>query len=285
VNLPYHFPTPRAFMHFASQGLQQILARLGPLAARRIAGLGIAAPFELWKWEEEIGAPHEVMEAWKGFNLSEELKTHFDWPILPCNDATAACAAELFYGRGQQLRDFAYVYVGYFIGGGLVINGQLYQGPTGNAGAIGSLPVAGHGGQGEQLIRQASLYRLEQALVASGLDPSFLWHEAQNWSAASDTLDQWTLTAARGIALACTSIASVVDTPAIVIDGSMPEHVRKTLVDRVKAELQHINMDGISPFEVSEGSIGVDARALGAASLPLFANFMINRDVLFRDGT
>ena len=42
-------------------------------------------------------------------------------------------------------------------------------------------------------------------------------------------------------------------------------------------------MQGISPFTVIEGTIGADARAMGAASLPLFANFIINRNVLFKE--
>jgi hypothetical protein len=42
-------------------------------------------------------------------------------------------------------------------------------------------------------------------------------------------------------------------------------------------------MQGISTFAVEEGGIGADARAMGAASLPLFANFIIDRDVLFKE--
>ena len=40
---------------------------------------------------------------------------------------------------------------------------------------------------------------------------------------------------------------------------------------------------GITPFAVEEGTIGADARAMGAASLALLANFIIDRDVLFKD--
>ena len=47
--------------------------------------------------------------------------------------------------------------------------------------------------------------------------------------------------------------------------------------------MTRVNMQGISPFPVIEGSIGADARAMGAASLPLFDNFIINRNVLFKE--
>lgn len=283
VHMPYHFPTPKAFMGFAAEGLRALTQRLGPIGLRRVAGLGIAAPFELWKWEEETGAPHDVMEAWKDFNLTAEIMALCDWPVMPCNDATAACAAERLFGTGRQYRDFAYIYVGYFAGGGLVLNGQLHQGPTGNAAAFGSMPVPKAGGGSEQLIHSASLYRLERALAAAGRSPELMWQAGDDWSAAEEQVAPWIAQAARGLASAAASIACVVDCPAVIIDGAMPPAVRRRLVEATRAEALRINMDGITPFAIEEGAIGIDARALGAASLPLFANFMADRDVLFKD--
>ncbi len=285
VHMPYHFPTPKNFLRFARKGLEELKTALGPLFLRRVAGLGIASPFELWKWEEEIGAPHDAMEAWKDFDLPAEVAALCEWPVLTCNDATAACAAELFFGRGRHHRDFAYIYVGYFIGGGLVINGYLQQGPSGNAGAFGSIPVPRASGGSEQLIRSASLYLLENELRSEGLKPDIMWQSARDWGATEPCLTRWINGAARGIALAAASIASVLDCPQIFVDGAMPDDVRDRLVAAVKQALKRINLDGISSFAIEAGSIGVDARAMGAASLPLFANYMIDRDVLFKETT
>jgi predicted NBD/HSP70 family sugar kinase len=283
VHMPYHFPTPKEFLGFAKAGLTAITDRLGPLFRRRVAGLGIAAPFELWKWEEETGAPHAVLEAWKDFNLTAEIMALCDWPVIPCNDATAACAAELLFGTGRQYREFAYLYVGYFAGGGLVLNGQLHQGPTGNAAAFGSLPVPRAAGGSEQLIHSASLYLLERALASAGLEPGLMWKPGDDWAAAEAQVGPWIARAAKGLASAAASIASVVDCPAVIIDGAMPPAIRRRLVEATRAESHRINMDGITPFAIEEGAIGVDARALGAASLPLFANFMADHDVLFKE--
>ncbi len=285
VQMPYHFPSPRQFLGFAKKGLAEIKDKLGPLFLRRVAGLGIAAPFELWKWEEEIGAPHEVMEAWKDFNLTAEIMTLCDWPVLSCNDGTAACAAELFFGTGRQYRDFASLYVGYFAGGGLVLNGQVYQGPTGNAGAFGSIPVPSPRGGSEQLIRSASLFLLERALHDAGIAPDLLWQQRDDWSAAEPHVEAWITRAAQGLATAVVSIASVVDCPAIIIDGAMPATVRKRLVQATRLAAKSVNMDGITPFAIEEGVMGIDARAMGAASLPLSANFMADRAVLFKDAS
>ena len=47
-------------------------ALLGERAAR-IAGLGLAMPFELWSWAEEIGAPEAEMAAWRRTDIRAEL--------------------------------------------------------------------------------------------------------------------------------------------------------------------------------------------------------------------
>jgi predicted NBD/HSP70 family sugar kinase len=188
----------------------------------------------------------------------------------------------LLLGQGRQHRDFAYFYVGYFIGGGVVLNGHLYDGPTGNAGAFASMPVAKPDGSLEQLVRSASFYLLERDLRRNGLDESMLWKSADDWSAAGDTLSAWIERAAHGLTRAAVSVASVIEPAAIIIDGAMPPVVRHALVTAVRKRMAEFNREGLSPFEVMEGSIGINARAMGAASLPLFANFMVDQDILFK---
>jgi predicted NBD/HSP70 family sugar kinase/biotin operon repressor len=282
VHHPYHFPTPEEFMRFAKLGIDELLADLSPRQRQKISGMGVAAPFDIWKWEEEAGASASVMEAWKRFDLFAELAAICPWPVIPCNDATAACAAELLLGRGRQFRDFAYFYVGYFIGGGIVMNGHVFNGPKGNAGAFGSIPVQRSSGGTEQLIRSASLYLLERYLRDEGSDAGMLWQNDDDWSRIGVGLERWVDTAARGIAQASAAIAAVNDPAAIIIDGAMPPHVRAQLVSAVRSHMARVNTDGINPFVIAEGTIGIQARALGAASLPLFANFMVDREVLLK---
>jgi predicted NBD/HSP70 family sugar kinase len=275
LHQPYDFPTPKQFMRFAEKSLGKLTDVLNETARKRVAGVGVAAPFDLWKWEEEAGAPPKVLEAWKDFDLASEISSISPWPVHFCNDATAACAAEQFFGHGKQLKDYAYFYVGYFVGGGIVIDGHLHQGRGGNAGALGSIPVRGVGGKSEQLIRQASLSRLERDLREHGVDPSILFYAGADWSGLGAHLTKWIGHAARGLAQAATSLAATLECKAVIIDGSMPADVRKRLVDATRLALAEVNLDGITPFEIEEGSIGFAARALGGASLPLSANFLL----------
>jgi predicted NBD/HSP70 family sugar kinase len=278
------YPTPTGVRDFVSRGVADLTASMEPAEIARIAGLGIAAPFELWNWEEQIGAPHDVLDQWRTFDLKEAVAGICPWPVVFCNDATAATAAEMFLGAGARLLDFIYFFVGSFIGGGVVLNGHLHVGRTGNAGAFGSMPVAPlSGGPVQPLIRSASIYLLAHMLTESGRDSSVLWRTPHDWGDVGPALDVWIEQVAEGIASAAIAAIAVVDAPHVVIDGAFPPAVRSRIVERVGAIHAGFDRRGLSPVAFHEGGIGTGARAIGAASLPLMSNFALDPGVLFKD--
>src|SRR5262245_45062728 len=272
----YRYPEPGPTLAFVRQGLKELQRDLKPPQRARISGLGIATPFELWNWEKEIGAPRDVLQVWRTFDLVGEVTKLSSWPVQLCNDATAACAAELSFGIGSRYRDFVYFFIGSFIGGGIVLNGMLYQGRTGNAGALGSMPVSGEGPLGVlQLIRSASLYRLEQMIGNQGRDPSMLWKTPQDWGGIGQPLDAWIKDSSIHLAQAIVAAVSVVDFEAAIIDAACPPDVRTRLVERTRTQVAQLDQQGLSAFSIVEGTIGGDARAIGGASLPLLSNFAV----------
>jgi len=281
----YRYPTPSGTIGLFTEGYESVTRSLKPGQRARICGLGIAAPFEIWNWEAEIGAPHEVLQEWRGFDIEEEIARTFRGPVHLCNDATAACAAELIFGNGSRFRDYVYFFVGSFVGGGIVLNGSLFQGRNGNAGALGSMVVPAKGATGgvQQLIRSASIYVLEKKLAEFGLDPMVLWQSPNDWIELGEPLDEWIEDAATSLAIAALSAAAVVDCEAVIIDGAFPAAVRSRLAAAVRDKLDGLDRQGVSPFAVAEGTIGGDARVMGGASVPLIANFAIDRDVLFKE--
>lgn len=276
------YPTPDGVMEFVETGIARIVASLSPAEVERICGLGIAAPFELWNWEHQIGAPRAVLDQWRTFDLRERIARVCSWPVFFCNDATAACGAELMIGNPRHFTDFLYFFIGSFIGGGVVLNGNLHLGSSGNAGALGSMPVAAEDGV-QQLIRSASLYLLANRLADAGRDPSPLWRSPDEWGDLGAALDGWIEEAAAGIAFAVVASASVIDFPAVIVDGALPAAVRSRIVERVNAEVDRFDRQGLSPISAYEGSIGSGARAIGGACLPLLANFARDREVLFKE--
>ena len=73
----------------------------------------------------------------------------------------------MVFGPQDGPRDFLYFYVGFFIGGGVVLNGSVFSG-RGNSGALGPLPVPTTGAEVRPLIDVASLCVLERRLVEAG---------------------------------------------------------------------------------------------------------------------
>src|SRR5262245_36464465 len=272
----YRYPEPDKTLAFVRYGIAALERDLKPPQRTRISGLGIATPFELWNWEKEIGAPRDVLQIWQAFDLVGEVAKLSSWPVQLCNDATAACAAELSFGIGSRYRDFVYFFIGSFVGGGVVLNGMLYQGRTGNAGALGSMPVSGEGPLGVlQLIRSASLYRLEQLIGNQGRDPSMLWKTPQDWDGIGQPLDAWIKDSSIHLAQAIVSSVSVIDFEAVIIDAACPPDVRTRLVERTRTQVAQLDQQGLSAFSIVEGTIGGDARAIGGASLPLLSNFAV----------
>jgi predicted NBD/HSP70 family sugar kinase len=192
------------------------------------------------------------------------------------NDATAACQAEHTYGRGREFRDYAYFFIGAYIGGGIVLNNSVFEGRQGNAGALGSLRSIGPNGESMQLVDMASIHQLELRLREVDLDPQQLWTDPESWHSLSRYVDPWLGQTAQELAKAALSTCSVIDFEAILIDGAFPASVRVDLVNRVRRYVMTQDTSGLIQPRIEAGSIGGKARAIGAAARPIGAQFMLN---------
>jgi predicted NBD/HSP70 family sugar kinase len=272
----YSHPTPHLILEFLKSGLAELTKRLSPAGRQRLAGIGVAMPWQIWNWHDLFGAPAEDLQLWHDFDIAKEISDFTDLPVYLENDATAACRAEHIYGRGRAFRDFAYFYVGSFVGGGIVLNHSVFEGRFGNAGAFGPLPAFGPDGRPCQLLDVASIYRLEAALRRSGFDPAQLWGQPQNWSGFGDILEDWLDLCAKELARAALTVAAVIDMEAVLVDGAFPPDVRAKLVSRMREAMKGLDSRGIVMPELGEGQVGGDARALGAACGPVFSRYLLN---------
>lgn len=284
----YAYPTPDGIRSFAREGIADILNSVPESLTNRIAGLGIAAPYEMWTWHEEIGAPKDEIDAWRTVDIRADIAGVCPWPVYFANDITAACAAELMFGQGGDHIDYLYVFIGSFIGGGLVLDGHLFPGRSKNAGALGSMPAypgAAHAGaRGLQLMNVASIYVLERKLMAADRNADILWQSPDDWGDdLGPALEEWIDEVAEGLAYAIVAAIAVIDVETVIIDGAFPVWVRATIIERTQSALGRINRQGLSAFRLIPGSIGNAARAMGGASLPLLANFTQDREVLFKE--
>jgi glucokinase len=79
--------------------------------------------------------------AWRDFPLKERLENEFNLPVVVDNDAKAFALAEARFGAGRGAKTLLGMIISTGIGGGIVHNGQLWHGASGNAGHIGHVIV------------------------------------------------------------------------------------------------------------------------------------------------
>jgi len=102
-------PTPERVVAFAISAMGDLTLKLPPDQRARIAGLGIALPFQLWDWAEaqdphtqdpqrhdpkthraETQSPEAAaLNSWKNRDIGAEIAQHCDFPVFTCNDASA----------------------------------------------------------------------------------------------------------------------------------------------------------------------------------------------------
>ena len=278
----YRYPSPNAIVAFAAAALPKALAELTPTERDRVSGIGIAMPFQLWSWVQALGAPQSEMDAWRDHDMQAEISALTGLPVYLQNDATSACGAELVFGSGEKPKDFLYFYFGTFIGGGLVLNGQLFLGRSGNAAGVGPLPVQGKGQQLERLFAAASMSKLADAMEAAGEPSDYLWERPDHWTVSPQILSDWMDSAANGLAWAALTAATLLEIEAVMIDGWMPAEVRAEITRRTQTALLALDLDGIDPPAIREGTLGPDARALGAAAIPLSQRYLIDQNAAGR---
>lgn len=88
-------------------------------------------------------SPH--LPGWQDVPLKEIVQKKYGVDIFLLNDASAAALGEHRYGAGRGVNNLVLLTIGTGIGGGVIINGHLYQGVSGSAGEIGHMTIDLHG--------------------------------------------------------------------------------------------------------------------------------------------
>jgi glucokinase len=128
-----------------SEGIRQQIIRAVPelLAQSKIrrddlqgVGIGFGGPVD--DNTHTIIKSHQI-EGWDDFPLEKWLSELLGMPAILGNDADVAGLAEALFGAGKGLSPIFYITIGSGIGGGLIINGEIYRGCGRGAAEIGHL--------------------------------------------------------------------------------------------------------------------------------------------------
>ena len=218
-----------------------------------------------------MGAPN--LPSLINFDLKGELQRRFGWPIVLENDANGAAMGEMWLGAARGCDDVVSVTLGTGVGGGVILNGELWRGSHGSAGEIGHTTVdpfsglkckCGNTGCLELFASATAIVRMAREV---GLDKS----TAVEVYEAGRNGDERALSVFKrfgmylGIGLA--SLMSLIDPQIIVISGGAvngwdlfaPEMYRQVEERAFRATAQQV--------KIARAECGDDAGLLGAARL------------------
>lgn len=88
-----------------------------------------------------IGASPNIPD-WPGTAIGPHLREHLNLPVFVDNDANAMALAELRFGAAKRFKSVICVTVGTGIGGGIIIDGELWRGASFSAGELGHMTVS-----------------------------------------------------------------------------------------------------------------------------------------------
>ena len=160
------------------EGIRRQIIRVVPellakssLDRSQIKGVGIGFGGPVDDHTHTIIKSHQI-EGWDNFPLEKWLSDLLDMPAVLGNDADVAGLAEALFGAGKGFSPVFYITIGSGIGGGLIINGEIYRGCGRGAAEIGhlrALVVKGFSG--------FSLRHMPLEAIASGwgIENNFRW--------------------------------------------------------------------------------------------------------------
>ncbi len=282
------FPLPEEAVELTLSAIDALLKAVPRAVSQRVAGLGVAMPYNMGSWRRELDIPDATYEAWNDFDIAATLAERTGLPVCVENDGTAAAVAELFNGLGREIDSFVYLFIGTAIGGGVVLDGDYRRGETGNAGDFGLMSVAPSrlssaprpDGPYDILLTRASISSLirhlggHRATVGSAAD----------LGAAIDSrpalVEEWIEDCVDALVVPILSAARILDVGVVVLDSALPRRLHDDLIGRLRAALAAAGPESRRPSRVLVGKVGHEAAAIGAAILPLHLNFSPNRNLL-----
>jgi glucokinase len=256
-----------------------------PLQFREIKGIGVGSAGQIDPWSGTVLSATPNLPGWGGMPLAELVRGAFGLPVCVDNDANAAAWGEKQFGAGQGVAHLICITIGTGIGGGLIVDGQLYHGATGVAGEIGHLTVnldgppcnCGSFGCLEAYAAAPAIVARAQKAVRAGAETALTQVNklgditvpliAQAAAKGDPLASQIMQETGRYIGAGLAGLVNVLNPERIVIGGGVAQagdSLLKPIERTVRARAMPIAAEVL---QVVQAQLGEDAGVIGAAAL------------------
>lgn len=281
IGINLNFPTPDEAVDLISENVQKLIELEGiDLDLIWGVGVGLPGPLVISKGSIVTNVVNpQFFEGWDHVPVVEILEKKLGLPVILENNASSAAIGERWYGEGKHIDNFFYIAFGAGLGGGVFINGQLHSGASGNAGELGYFPLSIDEYASEEfekphlgmLFNLPLLYRElnEKGFNVENPKDLDLLLENQN-----PLLLNWLDNGANELAPMILAIEYLIDPEVIFIGGRLSDKVLSYLIVKLQANLPSLRIQKkTSSPDIRQSTAGVEATALGAATLPLYTSF------------
>ena len=281
----------------ADRGVEAVIERVArcvkeavdecDLELSQIRGIGIGAPGAV---DSEAGrvifAPN--LPGWKDVPLKKNLEKLLNVPVFLGNDCNVCTLGVFDQEYKAKPRDLIGIFIGTGIGGGLILNGDLYHGHNLTAGEIGHMvievngPKCGCGNRGcfEALASRTAIFREVQAAVKGGQETlltDMLGKDLSDMRSGDlrkairrgDKLATKVVeTAAEFAGIGVANLINVLNPEIVVVGGGVIEALADEMMPTlIKAAKEHVMPGTMSGIEIKASKLGDNAGITGAAVL------------------
>jgi glucokinase len=257
------------------------------LTLKQVAGIGIGAPGAVdFAAGTVIFAPN--MEGWKDVPLKKDLEKHLGVPVFVENDCNIATLGVFVSELKSKPRSMVGIFVGTGIGGGLVINGDLYSGSCHTAGEIGHMvvdingPKCGCGNKGclEALASRTAIFQQIKAGVKDGqktILTDMLGPELEDLRSGDlrkairrgdKFVDRIVESAAEYLGIATANLINILNPEVVVLGGGVIEALADEMMGVIVETATEYAMPGtMKGVEIIASKLGDSAGITGGAVL------------------
>jgi glucokinase len=257
------------------------------LSMKQVTGVGIGAPGSVdFDTGTVVFAPN--MEGWKEVPLKKDLEKLLGVPVFVENDCNIAVLGVHVAELKSKPKDVVGIFVGTGIGGGLIINGELYNGFTHAAGEIGHMildmngPKCGCGNKGcfEAMASRTAIFQQIKAGIKEGqktLLTEMLGDDLSDLRSGDlrkairrgdKFVERIVEGAAEYIGLATANLVNVLNPEVVVLGGGVIEALEDEMMSIIVETARDYAMAGtMKGVEIVASKLGDDAGITGGAVL------------------
>ena len=252
----------------AEKGLENILNKIDNIFKRykenNPVGIAVSGTGQINGMIGKVIGGNPIIPNWIGTNLVKILEEKYNLPAVLENDVNCVALGEKWIGAGKDLSNFICLTIGTGIGGGIILNNQLFRGENFVAGEFGHILIKK--GEFEQFASTTALIRLVKERTGKTLNGKEIFDlEKKEIVEYQEVISEWIENLTDGLSsiIYCFNPANIILGGGVIGQG-------EPLINRIKNSLfKKIGSQFKEKLNIIQAKLGNNAGMIGASYLLL----------------